>query len=481
MKTKIILSVSFLLINFLSWGQGKTVSLKDGLKKFVFETDTTFENKLVTNRAFNLFLQKKSSYYLTGASEISLSKAYATYSSDNDKFNFGVNFKVENDDKQLKWLFTPLFESNIKKSFTTLYKKGEWQSDIRLGGKASIFFKGKIKYKGMNIGSNEKTKLIIVRNLELSKILKKIDADEKARLEKVESSNILVKLSLDSLKQKTLAKAKSEKEQIQFDRTKMYLDSIMENNNKIISELIRKESDNVTTEEEYKTQIANAEVDELYKNNSYTYFQNFWFSVWGFVPLTERKTFIATDNTQNFKEQKLNLWEVNAQLNYLREYNNKFSIFVTAGWKVFQNNSAIADLMTTVDYYQYSQFPQTNTTISNLALIENNKAYVGTFKEFTTTSFNSQIVLSLSNTNKDGMERFCTPGISIYFEKNLGEYSATNLRFGFPLRFRGKATPINIEPQIRLNNIDNYSNKTDYKVMPTIGINVGLPFSSLFK
>lgn len=134
-----------------------------------------------------------------------------------------------------------------------------------------------------------------------------------------------------------------------------------------------------------------------------------------------------------------------------------------------------------MDYYQYYQFPQTSTTVSNLALIENNKAYIGDFKEFVSNNFNIQLVVGGSNTNALGKERLCTLGFSIYFEKNLGEYRATNLRIGVPLRFRGSSTPINLEPQMKLNDIDNYSSKSDYKVQPTIGINVGVPIAALFK
>jgi len=71
-----------------SWAQTKTDTretkvIKDSLTNYVIRTNSTFENNLVTNRAFNLFLQKKTSYYLSGTFEISLSKLYATYSSDN--------------------------------------------------------------------------------------------------------------------------------------------------------------------------------------------------------------------------------------------------------------------------------------------------------------------------------------------------------------------------------------------------------------
>lgn len=478
MKVKILLTGSLLSVTVFAWGQAKTDTLKinnlkKDLKNYVSETDLTFNNSLVTDRAFNLFLQKKTSYYLSGVSEINLSRYYATYSSDNDKFNFGVNFKNDEKDKKLKWLLTPLLESNIKKNFTTLYKKGEWQSDIRFGAKFTLFKWGKITYKGMDLKSNQETNLIIVRNLELAKILKKIESDEVVRTEKINTSSQQIYSNIEELKK--IANSKPDEV---YKKTKKYLDSLTRNGNTELDLLINTEADKLSTLEDYKTQISTAEVERLFKRDSYTCFQNYWFSVWGFVPLTERKTYIAVNNTVNFEKERLKLWELNLQGNGIWESNNKFSLYASLGWKIFQNNSAIADLMTSVDYYQYSQFPE--TTKSNLAVLDNNKAYIGEYKEFVTNNFNLQCVLSLSNTDKNGKEKLVTPGISAYIEKNVGDFSATNLRFGVPLRFRGKSTPINIEPQIILKDITNYSNKEE-KEKPTIGINVGIPFTALFK
>jgi len=144
MKAKILLTGILLPVTIFVMGQtkvdtvmSKTDSLKDNLQKFVKTTDNTFRGALVSERTFNLFLQKKSSYYLSGVSDVSISKLYATYSSEEDKFNFGVNFPVKNKEERLRWIFSPTVESNIKESFTSLYEDGKWQSDIRIGGKVS--------------------------------------------------------------------------------------------------------------------------------------------------------------------------------------------------------------------------------------------------------------------------------------------------------------------------------------------------------
>lgn len=471
MKTQILLTSIMLSVTTAGWSQTKI----DSIKGYVYKTDTTFKNSLITERAFNLLLQKKTSYYLSGVSEINLSRYTATYTSDNDKFNFGVNFRNDDEDEKLRWLFTSLFESNIKKNFTTLYKNDEWQSDIRFGVKFTWFWGGKLKYKGMDYKTDLETNLIIVRNLQLAKIIKKHHSDEAARSEQITSSKSLIQNTIDTL-QKI---AHSKPNDPVYIKTKAYLNSITDKDNDKLNELISAEYEKSPSLDDYKNQIALAEVERLYKRDSYTWFRNYWISAWGFYPFKERKTFIATDNTISFEPKKLNLWEANLQGNTIWEYNNTISLYGSVTWKIFQNNSAIADLMTSVDYYQYSQFPQTEQ--SNLAVLENNKGYIGDYNEFITNNFSLQFVVSLSNTNKDGKEKLVTPGISVLFEKNMGIYNATNFRFGIPLRFRGKSTPINIEPQIRLNDISNYSNKADFKVKPVIGINIGLPIIALFK
>jgi len=456
-------------------------NLKVKLADYVTEIDTVTYNKLVSAKGFNLFLQKKMSIYLTGSSEISLSQLYATYSTNNDKLTFGLNFKrISNDDGRLKYLFNPLLETDVKNNFATLYKKEEWQSNIRGGFKFSYFFSSStINFYGIDNPNDQKSKMMKKRNEALIAISESID---KTRINYSRSNNP----ELLHNQKKLLENFKKKKEYISNKEQKT-VDDIEEIKiiEKSISRLESLINDNANAEvdykklmEEYEDKIADAELAALYEKNSYTWFQTSWLSVWGFVPLTERKTFVAQNNTQSFVQRKQNLWDANLQWNYLTE-SQKRSFYIAIGYKAFQNNSALADLMTSVDYYQYSQFP--NTTVSNLAVLKNYKAFIGDYKDFVTNNLNLQLVLSLSDKRLKGGERFITPGVSARLEQNFGEYSARNLAFGLPLRFKGENKAVNIEPQIRLNNTNNYEDKIDYKVQPTFGVSVGLPFTALFK
>lgn len=440
-------------------------------------TDKIPEDILVTGRGFNMFIQKKISTYLTGSSEISLSKLYATYSSESDKLTFGFNKATFDDNKRLVSLFNPMLETNIKNSFATLYKKGKWQSDIRIGFKYSYLLPfSTINFYGLNNASDQKSKMIKKRNVATQAILDKI-AKEKAAYNV--AGNATLTKSQAALKAPLVQELQTLQQKVALTSTETSRVAELQAMIGRIDALTAKEPVKYDKKlEEYEDEIAKAEVDALYEKDTYTWSQTSWISFWGFYPLTEKKNYIAETNTQKFAEQKFKPWELNAQFNYLRE-GQIGSAFIAVGYKLFQNNSALADLMTSVDYNQYLQFPGIDTL--NAAILETNKAFIGKYKEFVTNNINIQLVLSLPDKKKDGGEKLITPGISIRFEKNTGDFSANNWRFGLPLRFKGKEKAVNIEPQVRLNNTNNYSNKPDYKVQPVFGINVGLPFTALFK
>jgi hypothetical protein len=479
---KLLLTLNFLIALFISQSNAQIKVLDfDDLSKKVQEiainTDKIPEDVLVTGKGFNMFIQKKVSTYLTGSSEISLSKLYATYTSESDKLTLGFNKATFGADKRLVSLFNPMIETTIKNSFATLYKKGQWQSDIRLGFKYSYLLPfSTINFHGLDASNDQKSKMIKKRNTATQAILDKI-AKEKAALAIVGNVTLTetqkqlkepLEKELQNLKLKAAPSTEEATRILELQATIGRIDALT------AKEPIKYDK----KLDDYEDEIAKAEVEALYEKDAYTWSQTSWVSFWGFYPLTERKNFIAENNTQKFAEQKFKPWEFNAQFNYLLD-GKIGSLLISGGYKVFQNNSALADLMTSVDYNQYLQLPGLDTL--NAAILQTNKAFIGEYREFVTNNVNLQLVISAPDKKKDGGEKIVTLGVSVRFEKNFGEFSATNWRFGLPLRFKGKDKAVNIEPQIRLNNTNNYSNKANYKVQPVFGINVGLPFTALFK
>lgn len=470
--------VTLTILSLKSYSQKSFGDLIDSLKRINIETNIS--NNLLTGRGFNKFIQNQVINYLSGSSEISLSKAYTTYTSESDKVTFGFNIpKTSSSSGRLISLFNPLLETNIKDNFATLYKKGKWQADIRVGFKFSYLLpRSTINYNGLKTDSLEnchQCKMIIKRSEVIKGLIEKIEK-EKADFDsanKYLDTSIISKIrQLDSMHNDLLGRK---------IRTKKIEDSItlLEKMKEIVAKLNRKEhSDYAKKLKQYKDDLATAEASYLKNKNTYIWSQTLWFSIWGFYPLTQKDYYISPSEAVSFAAEKFYPWEINAQFNYVLE-GRLGSAYGALGFKTFQNNTAMADLMTSVDYNQYLQFPGVDTL--NEAILETNKAFIGNYKEFSTSQVNLQLVLMLSNKSNAGEEKFLTFGISGRFEKNMGDFSAVNWRLGFPLRFRGKNSPISIEPQIRWNNTNNYADKVDFNVEPIVGINVGLPFTALFK
>jgi hypothetical protein len=411
-------------------------SILQDIKSDIQSADAN-ENLLVTKTGFNVFIQKKTLNYLTGVSDLSLAKFYASYTADNDKLNFGFNVPALNPySRRLAFVINPMFEADVKNSFATLYKDDKWKNNIRGGLKVTYLIPfSTINFWGDESNKSRKDDFKILRTKKYQELEKKLTEETTAKTAEV-----------------TL-----------IDGSKATPTTQPASNQKM------KKKRNESFES-----IGLAEADYLEKERTFTWLQTAWISAWTLLPLTEAEKYISTDNTQAFKKTKFNLWELNLQLTYLID-NKKFGTFYISPWiKYFQNNSANADLMTTVDYGQYSQFPGTNP--QNFALLETNKAYVGTYNEFMTTNFNFQIVYITPFQNT-----LIKPGLSFRFEKNWGDYSPTNLRFGLPLNIQGKDKPINIELQYRINDINNYKSIAEHKPTKTVGISLGFPISLLYK
>jgi len=411
-----------------------TEDILNEIKADIIATDSD-TSKLITSTGFNVFIQRKALNYLTGVSDLSLAKFYSSYS-DKDKLNLGFNLPVLGPKtRRLAFVFNPILVADVKNNFSTLRKDGKWNNDIRGGLKVTwlIPFKTMNFLSDMNI--NRANDLRILRTKKYNELKEKFKNEIKANTNTVRLINGLLE----------------------------------EPTNAIISNNKMKKKKSESFEG-----IGIAEADYLEEEKAYTWLQTAWFSAWALFPITEAEKFVSIDNSQPFEKTKFELWEINFQFTYLTDFNNIGTFYFSPWIRCFQNNSANADLMTTVDYGQYSQFPGIN--LQNLALLESSKAYIGTYEEFMTTNFNFQVVYITPFQNT-----LIKPGLSFRFEKNWGNFSPANLRFGLPLNIQGKKKPINFELQYRINDIYNYMSKQDHKPKRTVGISLGLPISLLYK
>ncbi len=442
MKIK-ILTILTIVILFAteSFSQVTNQSILDSIKKEIIITDTTSE-RLLTPTGFNVFIQKKTLNYLTGVSDLSLSKFYSTYTTDDDKLNFGFNIPVINSNsRRLILVINPLLEAEVKKNFATLYKDGEWKNNIRSGLKVTYLFPfSTMNFFGTESENDRKDDFKILRTKKYYELERKLREETSAKTTKV----ALVRYPTSAP------------------------DSVLPTDQPISVRKMKKKRN-----ESFES-IGIAEADYLEKERAFTWLKTAWISAWTLFPVTKSERYISPNNTQSFQKTKFDLWDINFQITYLVE-NKKFGTLYFSPWiKYFQNNSANADLMTPVDYQQYSQFPGANP--QNLAILETNKAYIGIYKDFMTTNLNLQLVYITPFQNI-----LIKPGISFRYEINWGDYSPSNLRFGLPLSIQGKDKPINVEFQYRINDINNYKSLAEHKPTKTVGISLGLPISLLYK
>lgn len=429
---------------------GQNTSTYEDVKNAIRFQNQEAGANFISERAFNIFMQRRVSNYLTGSSDLSLFQSYVTYSSENDKLNFGFNFARKASNGRLSLLLNPMIETGIKKNFATLYKKGEWENGIRGGFKATYIFPGSINYYtdtdgGVINSTTQKGRIITKRLKILAELLLKIDEEsEKYR-------------ALQSTISSELDRFRSSRQTVSINITGQEISPVDFEKKKL----------------EYQDEFAKLEADLLDEPHAYSYSLGFWISVWGFYPLTTETLYTSPDATQIFTEKESNPWEFNIQGNMLLEGVGGVC-FLNLGLRAFNNNSTLAELLTKVDYNKYLEFPGANPI--NLAQIESDEAYIGVYDQFVTTNVNLQVVYMAPS------KGFVNAGISFRLEKNFGDYSSANLKLGFPLRFKGKEKekPINIEPQIRWNDVSNYANKEDYTREPVIGINAGIPFTTLF-
>lgn len=412
-------------------------TIKNDIKNAILATDAN-KDELITSTGFNVFIQKKALNYLTGVSDLSLAKFYATYSTDNDKLNLGFNIAAANPyTRRLAFIINPILEADVKTNFATLYKDEKWKNNIRGGLKVTYLIPfSTMNFWGEDTNKGRRDDFKILRANKYKEIVEKLDKETISKTKPV--------TLVDGITQLTPSNRDTS-----YRKTKKKRDENFE-------------------------ALGVAEADYLEKERAFTWLQTAWISAWTFLPLTEAEKYTSINNTTPFKKTSFNLWELNLQFTYLIDSKRIGSFYLSPWIKYFQNNSANADLMTTVDYGKYSQFPGTNP--QNLALLETSKAYIGTYNEFKTTTFNLQMVYITPFQNT-----LIKPGVSIRVEKNWGDYSPTNLRFGLPLAIQGKDKPINIELQYRRNNINNYQSLVDHKPTKTFGITLGFPVSLLYK
>jgi hypothetical protein len=390
----------------------------------------------LSQQGINLLIEKRVSSYLAGTSNLSLSKFYAIYSTDNDRLDLGINFPVYGNDRKLRLVINPIFQSDVKKNFAAFNKDGKEQTNMRAGIKLSfpIIPLSYVNFPKASSDRNPRLRLQVLRTDQYKKMLK-----EKEEAVKPDSITLISGTKPIKRPSTNLKEGEQRKKSI----------------------------------EDYN-KLATAEVD-LIEKGYYSSITTGWISIWGFLPISDHNYWITPDINTNFSEQSYRPWEFNLQGTYLKDFRVLGTFTVSFGYKSYGNNSASAGLMTTVDFLTYNNLPAVGST-QHAAVTKQRKGFIGQQDHFTTENLNMQLVwMSPLRTT------WIRPGLSFYRESNRGRYSPLNYRFGLPISIQGKEKPINLELQYQRNDLHNFNNSTDPRPEKIWGISLSLPVMSLHK
>lgn len=427
------ITLSLAVLPFLAFGQSPKVdSIFKKVEKTIIETDAD-DAMLITHTAFNKLMQKNVSYYLTGNSDLTLAEFYATYTSEDDRLKLNFNIPLQTRSKRLWGIVNPIFEGDLDNSFAAVYSDKQWTGDIRVGTKFTVIpgRKSAIWFYNKDSEKYKKPKLKVVRTRTYNEL--KEAADKAATLNK----GRLRTLGGESIDLRDLYEEPSDKD---------------------LKEL----------EDSLYNQIAKAELTVVEKDKAVNQTFTYWFSTWAMYPVVRPSRFTTPSYSQPFSSTKYCSWELNLQGSAMLDGRRWGTLQGSVWLKYYNNNSADAELMETVDYHQYQNVPSATPGTLASAVSKDSKGYVGEFSQFRTSNLNLQVVYLAWF--RDMLIR---PGISVRYEMNYGEYKPQNIRIGIPLAIRGKDAPINLEPQIRLNDLEN-------KIKVSVGISLGLPITLLY-
>lgn len=460
--TTMLAYASTLLITTPAEAQTSYTDVKNSLDAFIKKP--TSNGRLLTQKGIDLFMQNRVNNNLTGSSDLSFSKAYFTYSGEDDKLSLGYNLWWMQYDKKdkIKWLpsvINPIFETGLKDNFAPLYDGSKWQAGIRGGLRMTwiISSLNTVSYAKICNGSNwqQQARMINIRRAKKEEIDAKIDNEATA----LDKYNKLDNTTISVLK-----------EHIDSDK------DCKDKSTTHLSGTINDATDYAEKLEDYELEIAKAEVEEMKKKNSYNWARVCWVSIWGYTRITGNEYNVSLFPSTSLSPVKYNDKELNIQGNMLLE-NRWLQSYFSLTCQYMRNNTVMAKIrMTEIDFEKFVPATPSNDTL-NYGKLSSDKSYWGYFKEFNTYSVSIQSTFLLG-TRADWDIK---PGINIKISQYFGDmgYYPTNLTLGIPLSLRGKETPINIEPQLRIqnvfNNADNPVNKT------TFGISVGVPIIPVYK
>lgn len=388
-------------------------SKKDPTKK------DTFNNKYVPFPSLNVFFNNQVNRYLSSSGEVSLSRVYGVLSNEDKRLQLGVNLNIGQ--KKFKYL------RSILGVGLNLDTKDGFGNIIGIEKGTNVF--------SDNIGLDIKWTWLKAGTI----------TPDKPK----ESKNYEALQSYRSDYFKYLEKEIIDKAEIKVVGHKGSNDSLLADQ---LDELYK----------EYKLALSKKEAGLLVEKNLIRNSNKSWLSVSGYVPLTPSKYVLAPSIGSAFLLDTVGYFPAKAEisLNHLWVH-GKTSVHVRTHFGINYNNSVKTKKITKYSFNQYRN--QGGNDTLNLAEIDENDVYVGSFNQFVTFNYGAELTIFPH-------QKYV--GISASIERYFGApaFSGWNFAFGVPISVNDKdgKQKINFEPQYR-------------RVLSKdfIGISIGLPFGSI--
>lgn len=374
----------------------------------------------------NKFFATKIGTYLSEASDLSLSKAYAVLDNADGKLFIGGTFNKNNSSaERTKFIFTAGVKANIKDGFAKILDEDGFNNDIGINLKFTFFGRGSIWFDA-NPAAIKRT-LVTNKRLYLeNKLLSEFDE-------------------------------KITKEGFNENHTGNTASDWVSN----IGTYIRSESENV------RKKFSEEEAEYISDEKLFNVAHSWWISTDVYIPFTKSEFDIVNDlSERNFKTEKYKPYELNISYTNFWEKNLFIGFplilpgttLLTFKGSVLANNSVSAEL---IDAYTYDKYLEQDRDIDTVfaAKLKTQSVYLGKFENFVTTRLSGRLVYMPVS----------FMGISAAFEKSFGKTNDINWRLGIPFSLKDNEGKAKINFEIVWKEV---------KKEHSVGLSIGLPIGN---
>ena len=225
--------------------------------------------------------------------------------------------------------------------------------------------------------------------------------------------------------------------------------------------------DNLRDEAFYR--FAEMQAETLEHSKAYNVITSSWTSVAAYIPITFEKFAVAQSLTAAIEQKHPYNLGITVSHTRFWERRNLGKIFLTLSGDANWSNSKKGYGLTRVSLNDYKSLGGTDTV--HLAQLKEEDLYLGTYKNYLTPSIGVRLVYLPPDYHF---------GLSFHLVQNFGKYQALNATIGIPIVLINKKAEPSFNMEFQVNYFDISTRvKTFGNNRKTIGLSVGIPFSKI--